>query len=288
MMTIRDLQTATRSQLEPRYGKGEADALTEIAMEHVFARGKVDLLLSLDKEAGDARADMIASITGRLLGGEPIQYIIGHTTFMGFRLEVNPDVLIPRPETEQLVQLIIDREGSASDLRVLDAGTGSGAIAIALSRYLRFPEVTAIDISDKALAVARKNAVALHSRVNFRHCDILSADSLPATPFDIIVSNPPYVMNRERVSMEANVLEHEPAEALFVDNDNPLVFYTALAGFAAAGGLTDGGRIYFEVNPLTVDALASHMRSTGWSDVNITLDSFGRRRFLDAILPSAR
>jgi len=288
MMTIRELQTTMRSRLNPRYGKGEATALTEIAMEHVFARGKVDLLLSLDKEAGETRAEIIESITERLLGGEPIQYIVGQAVFMGFKLEVNPDVLIPRPETEQLVQLIVDREGSATDLRVLDAGTGSGAIAIALSRNLRFPEITAIDINDKALAVARKNAATLHARVIFRQGDMLSADTLPATPFDIIVSNPPYVMDREKKTMEANVLEHEPAEALFVDDDNPLEFYIALARFAATGGLTDGGRIYYEVNPLTVDALATHMRSTGWSDVNITLDSFGRRRFLDAKLPSDR
>lgn len=277
-----------RERLVPQYGKGEADALTQLAMEHVFCRGKVDLLLSLDKEAGEPRIEMIDRITGRLLTGEPIQYILGEETFMGFKLKVTSDVLIPRPETEQLVELVAGAEGNAADLRVLDAGTGSGAIAIALSRNLRFPQVTAVDISDKALVVAQENASALHAPVKFVKGDMLTLDAANFGPFDVIVSNPPYVLNSEKSSMESNVLEHEPAGALFVDDSDPLEFYLALESFARKGGLVPGGRMYFEVNPLTIRELADKMEHEGWEDVTVSRDSFGSKRFLSAKRTSDR
>lgn len=283
-MTIREVQSEMRRRLTPKYGEGEAEAITELAMEDVYRRNRVDLLLSLDKDAGEERPAILEKIITRLLDGEPIQYILGYETFMGFRLNVTPAVLIPRPETEQLVSLVVEKEGRTEDLRVLDAGTGSGAIAIALSRNLRFPIVTAIDISKNALDVARANAARLHARIDFVEADMLAIDSAVLGPFDVIVSNPPYVLESEKSNMEDNVLGHEPATALFVPDTDPLRFYLALARYAVAGGVVKGGRIYFECNPLTVGHLADELTILGFTDVDIVRDSFGKRRFLTATL----
>lgn len=283
-MTIREVQSEMRYRLTPKYGLGEAEAITELAMEEVFRRNRVDLLLSLDKDAGEERPAMLEKIIARLLDGEPIQYILGYETFMGIRLNVTPAVLIPRPETEQLVSLVVEREGRTEDLRILDAGTGSGAIAIALLRNLRFPIVTAIEISENALEVARANAARLHARIDFVQADMLAMGVGIFGPFDVIVSNPPYVLESEKNSMEDNVLGHEPERAIFVPDTDPLRFYRALAQFAAAGGVVKGGRIYFECNPLTVDSLADELVKLGFTSVDVVRDSFGKRRFITAKL----
>lgn len=259
--------------------------MTRLTLEYVTGRSRVDLLVDADKELGEVRVEAVKNIVARLLKHEPLQYILGYEEFMGLRINVNPSVLIPRPETQELVNIIIDREAKATDLSVLDAGTGSGAIAVALSRNLRFASVTAIDNSDAALAVARGNAERLRTPVTFVNADILSLTSLPGEPFDIIVSNPPYVLDSERAEMSANVLGHEPSAALFVPDSDPLRFYLALARYAAAGGLKPGGRLYFECNPLTIDALASRLESD-FDEVDTVRDSFGRQRFIIASLRS--
>lgn len=284
-MTVRDLRRAAVAALIPLYGRGEAEWMTRLTLEYVTGWSRVDLLVDADKEIGEVRVEAVKNIVDRLLKHEPLQYILGYEDFMGLRLNVNPSVLIPRPETQELVNIIIDREAKASDLRVLDAGTGSGAIAVALSRNLRFARVTAIDNSDAALEVARGNAERLRTPVTFVNADILSLTSLPGEPFDIIVSNPPYVLDSERAEMSANVLGHEPSAALFVPDSDPLRFYLALARYAAAGGLKPGGRLYFECNPLTIDALASRLEPD-FDEVETVRDSFGRQRFIIASLRS--
>lgn len=284
-MTVRDLRRAAVAALIPLYGRGEAEWMTRLTLEYVTGRSRVDLLVDADKELGEVRVEAVKNIVARLLKHEPLQYILGYEEFMGLRINVNPSVLIPRPETQELVNIIIDREAKASDLSVLDAGTGSGAIAVALSRNLRFARVTAIDNSDAALEVARSNAERLRTPVTFVNADILSLTSLPGEPFDIIVSNPPYVLDSERAEMSANVLGHEPSAALFVPDSDPLRFYLALARYAAAGGLKPGGRLYFECNPLTIDALASRLEPD-FDEVETVRDSFGRQRFIIASLRS--
>lgn len=284
-MTVSDLRRAAVAALIPLYGRGEAEWMTRLTLEYVTGRSRVDLLVDADKELGEVRVEAVKNIVARLLKHEPLQYILGYEEFMGLRINVNPSVLIPRPETQELVNIIIDREAKATDLSVLDAGTGSGAIAVALSRNLRFASVTAIDNSDAALAVARGNAERLRTPVTFVNADILSLTSLPGEPFDIIVSNPPYVLDSERAEMSANVLGHEPSAALFVPDSDPLRFYLALARYAAAGGLKPGGRLYFECNPLTIDALASRLESD-FDEVDTVRDSFGRQRFIIASLRS--
>ncbi len=284
-MTVRDLRRAAVAALIPLYGRGEAEWMTRLTLEYVTGWSRVDLLVDADKELGEVRVEAVKNIVARLLKHEPLQYILGYEEFMGLRINVNPSVLIPRPETQELVNIIIDREAKVSDLSVLDAGTGSGAIAVALSRNLRFARVTAIDNSDAALEVARGNAERLRTPVTFVNADILSLTSLPGEPFDIIVSNPPYVLDSERAEMSANVLGHEPSAALFVPDSDPLRFYLALARYAAAGGLKPGGRLYFECNPLTIDALASRLEPD-FDEVDTVRDSFGRKRFIIASLRS--
>lgn len=284
-MTVRDLRRAAVAALIPLYGRGEAEWMTRLTLEYVTGWSRVDLLVDADKELGEVRVEAVKNIVDRLLKHEPLQYILGYEDFMGLKINVNPSVLIPRPETQELVNIIIDREAKASDLSVLDAGTGSGAIAEALSRNLRFASVTAIDNSDAALEVARSNAERLRTPVTFVNADILSLTTLPGEPFDIIVSNPPYVLDSERAEMSANVLGHEPSAALFVPDSDPLRFYLALARYAAAGGLKPGGRLYFECNPLTIDALASRLEPD-FDEVETVRDSFGRQRFIIASLRS--
>lgn len=284
-MTVSDLRRAAVAALIPLYGRGEAEWMTRLTLESVTGWSRVDLLVDAGKELGEVRVEAVKNIVDRLLKHEPLQYILGYEDFMGLKIKVSPSVLIPRPETQELVNIIIDREAKASDLSVLDAGTGSGAIAVALSRNLRFARVTAIDNSDAALEVARSNAERLRTPVTFVNADMLSLTSLPGEPFDIIVSNPPYVLDSERAEMSANVLGHEPSAALFVPDSDPLRFYLALARYAAAGGLKPGGRLYFECNPLTIAALASQLEAD-FDEVETVRDSFGRQRFIIASLRS--
>ena len=284
-MTVRDLRRAAVAALIPLYGRGEAEWMTRLTLEYVTGWSRVDLLVDADKELGEVRVEAVKNIVARLLKHEPLQYILGYEDFMGLKIKVSPSVLIPRPETQELVNIIIDREAKASDLSVLDAGTGSGAIAVALSRNLRFARVMAIDNSDAALEVARSNAERLRTPVTFVNADMLSLASLPGEPFDIIVSNPPYVLDSERAEMSANVLGHEPSVALFVPDSDPLRFYLALARYAAAGGLKPDGRLYFECNPLTIGVLPSQLE-VDFDEVEAIRDSFGRKRFIIASLRS--
>ena len=284
-MTVRDLRRAAVAALIPLYGRGEAEWMTRLTLEYVTGWSRVDLLVDADKELGEVRVEAVKNIVARLLKHEPLQYILGYEDFMGLKIKVSPSVLIPRPETQELVNIIIDREAKASDLSVLDAGTGSGAISVALSRNLRFARVMAIDNSDAALEVARSNAERLRTPVTFVNADMLSLASLPGEPFDIIVSNPPYVLDSERAEMSANVLGHEPSVALFVPDSDPLRFYLALARYAAAGGLKPDGRLYFECNPLTIGVLSSQLEAD-FDEVEAIRDSFGRKRFIIASLRS--
>ncbi len=283
-MTISQLSRDTSARLAQRFGAGEAAWMTRLIMEDVFKRSRVDLLIDADKEAGETRCELVDRIVRRVLADEPLQYVLGFETFMGMKLAVNSSVLIPRPETEELVELIIDREGKREDLTVLDVGTGSGCIALALSRNLRFPHITAIDISDAALQIARQNAQTLKVRnVEWIKADILTL-AAPAEPcYDIIVSNPPYVMESERQEMQPSVADHEPATALFVPDSDPLRFYHAIAAYARKA-LRPGGHLYFELNPLTADRLKRDLEADGWHDCELYRDSHGKIRFLTATL----
>lgn len=274
--TIRTLH----KRLDPMYGHGEAEAMIRIIFHYLKGWSVTDMLIHDDSELSPYIKGEIASITDRLLLGEPIQYITGEAPFHGLNLHVDPSVLIPRPETSMLVDIICDAN-KRPDLRVLDIGTGSGCIAIALARTLPFATVSALDISGDALRVARRNATDLKVKLDFIEADM--SDYHPGRDsLDIVVSNPPYVLESEKSAMEVNVLEHEPPSALFVPDSDPLVFYRSVARIAHEG-LTDGGRLYLEINPLLARETSALVESHGFGSVDVIKDQFGKDRFITAI-----
>lgn len=262
--------------LTPKYGEREAKAMMRIIFENLKGWNPVDVAVKANEEVSDFIAGKIDSVVGRLLADEPIQYIFGNADFYGLNFKVTEDTLIPRPETAELVDIIVG-ENQRKDLHVLDACTGSGCIAIALARNLPFADVVATDISDKALAVARENNKRLKTSVQFLKADILKGE--PAgEAFDIIVSNPPYICEKEKSGMPQNVLRHEPSLALFVPDEDPLRFYRGILSLAK-DYLAPGGKIYFEINPLYARVLLDLAHRDGFGDVEIVRDSFGKLRF---------
>ena len=283
-MTLRQLLDNGRARLAPLYGQGEADWMMRIIMEYLKGWKQADLLLRADEEVSDFIAGKADAIIARLLDNEPLQYILGETYWHGMTLKVTPDVLIPRPETSELVDLITS-ENTAPDLNVLDVCTGSGCIAVALANTLLFSRVTGTDISDAALAVARENASLRKLKVGFMHSDALGQFPFDDGSMDIVVSNPPYITESEKKEMEPNVLDHEPGLALFVPDADPLRFYTAISreGFRVT---RPGGKIYFEINPLFARQVSRMMTETGWDDVQILPDMHGKQRFAKGTRPT--
>jgi len=277
-MTVKEAQDAIRNALSGIYPKGEVDGIWRIIMEEWMHYTPVDMILRADTPLPEVVAEKIEKALPRLRAHEPIQYIVGVAHFHGHRFFVNRNTLIPRPETEQLVDMIID-ENIAPDLRVLDIGTGSGCIAISLARVLRYAQVTAFDISADALKVASCNAKELKCNIRFEQTDILTAQ--PSGCYDIIVSNPPYICKKESVSMEDNVLKYEPHSALFVPDNDPLLFYRAIAHFASIT-LEDGGRLYFEINPLYSLAIQQMLKESEFFNIVATRDFYGHERFVAA------
>lgn len=276
--TIKMLQ----QRLTPIYGKGEADAMIRLIFHSLKGWNVTDILVNQDKPLSDFMKSEISRILARLEKNEPIQYILGEAYFYGMDLKASPGVLIPRQDTEGLVDIIVDANPQ-TDLRVLDIATGSGCIAIALARNLKFPEVSALDVSDKAIALAKENAEAMDVKLTLIHADIFTWQP-PESAFDIIVSNPPYIDESERPSIAPNVKDYEPAEALFVPDDNPLLFYKRIAAVAQTA-LSPGGRLYFEINPRHADALKAMLAAEGFTDIGLSRDIHGNYRYLACVYP---
>ncbi len=276
-MKVRELMNEMQSRLEQAgYTQGEAKGVAQIVMGHLKGWSPSEIVINSDTDLDRVWVDGAEGIVEKVVAGTPVQYVIGKARFYGMDFNVTPDVLIPRPETEELVEMIVN-ENPESDLRVLDVGTGSGCIAIALARNLRFPTVTAIDISQKALAVAMRNAAEMKTRIRFEEDDIFHYSPAPES-FDIIVSNPPYICEKEKATMEPLVLEHEPASALFVPDDDPLFFYRRIA-MVAATALAPGGRLYFEINPLYSADIYLLLKGLGFVDIRIVDDMSHKPRF---------
>lgn len=276
-MTVKELTSQMCSRLAAIVDKDEATAMVRVVMEHLKGWSAVDLVLKSSEPVSDYIVQKAMGIVERVVAGEPLQYVVGETRFYGNTLKVSPAVLIPRPETEELVDIIV-KENQDKDLRVLDLCTGSGCIAVSLARALRFPQVDAVDLSAAALEIARENAQRLKVRVNFCCRDVLTMKATASERYDIIVSNPPYVLDSERAEMDANVLDHEPWMALFVPDDDALRFYHAIADYASEA-LEDGGRLYFEINPLKSDSLVDMLEKKGYRDVELVTDMAGKKRF---------
>ena len=283
-ITVGALSQLLKSVLTKEYGNGEASSMTRIIMEESLHLNPVDTVLRRDEAVLPESARRIEGILQRLINGEPIQYIYGHTTWYGGEIEVTPAVLIPRPETAQLVDMIEDQWGHQSDLNVLDIATGSGCIAVTLARTLPFANVDAIDISEDALTVARRNASRQHVKVNFSKGDALHLPHPKSPTYNIIVSNPPYIPEHDRAEMSHNVLEHEPHIALFVPDSDPMLFYRPIAAYAS-DALVPGGMLYVELDPAGADSVAQCMRDAGLTEVSIYPDFTGRRRFATAQKP---
>ena len=270
--TVRQLCTA--------YPEGEARALARMVFEECSRLTQTDLLLGKDNDLSADALTKIQNIVERLLRHEPIQYILGYADFCGHRFRVSPGVLIPRPETEELVRRIVaDAHALPAPVRILDVGTGSGCIALSLALALEGCETEGWDISPEALVQARRNAEAYpRAQVNFVQEDILHPAATDRQ-WDIIVSNPPYVCRREQQDMEANVLQYEPHLALFVPDDDPLLFYRGIVRFAQ-GHLSEQGALWFETNHALVAETAELIEKNGFSRVEVYEDGFGKKRLL--------
>jgi len=293
-MTFREF----RQHLEALYDPREAQAVSRLVYEVRYGLSYADVLVGRDAEVPQ---DDVQQVLQRLLHHEPVQYVLGVADFCGRSFCVAPGVLIPRPETEELCRWVVEElNGQRSTVNgqrsILDIGTGSGCIAVTLAAELPAAHVSACDISDEALAIARENARRHGVAVDFHHLDILTATessnphfpfSTPHSPFSTphssfaIVSNPPYICNKERARMEPHVLDYEPHTALFVPDDDPLLFYRAIARYAQVA-LCEDGRLYFEINPCYADALCRLLSSLGYSDIVVRHDTYGKPRMVRA------
>jgi release factor glutamine methyltransferase len=273
--------------LQSFYDENELKSIRKIFFEHFFGITDTDLLLR--KESRYTETDIVTLIKGinKLKQHIPIQYITKKAFFFNYVLKVSPDVLIPRPETEELVLKAVGEItksfGNKPIVRVLDIGTGSGCIAISIADQLKQTQVSAIDISEKALAIARENALKYNANINFQIVDILEKTDFSET-FDIIISNPPYVRESEKSLMHKNVLEYEPDSALYVDDSNALVFYNEICNKATNGWLNEKGILCFEINEFLGNEMISLLKNNGFRDIRLEKDFRGKDRFIIAYL----
>ena len=287
-MTYQDLW----HRLTPLYDDGEAQAIVRLVLEVQFGITLPDIYTGKVNELSREAEEELEKIILRLERSEPVQYVLGRETFCGHTFHVAPGVLIPRPETEVLCRWIeedYNRPYCAlqppMSLQVLDVGTGSGCIAVTLAADLRNSAVTAWDISGDALLIARENVHQWQVRVELKMEDALHPSAVAMQQqFDIIVSNPPYICEKERTGMAKNVLAYEPETALFVPNDDPLRFYWAIAEYGVQA-LSADGVLYFETNPLYINDVKEMLNTLGYKQIELREDQFGKLRFTKAIRP---
>ncbi|WP_233509374.1 peptide chain release factor N(5)-glutamine methyltransferase [Pedobacter chinensis] len=285
-MKIGELEEHYALELAQLYDENEAKALFSLAAERVLQFSPMKLKVMGDSSTDFIHLQKMLSILNDLLIGKPIQHILGEAHFYGSVFKVNENVLIPRPETEELVDWIISTCNSKSPserLDILDIGTGSGCIPISLKKYLPSSEVYTLDVSGAAIAVARENAANTGISINFIEADILNFSA--KEKFDIIVSNPPYIRDLEKQQMHDNVLMYEPHLALFVSNENPLIFYKAIADFAKTN-LKSDGLLYLEINEYLGYEMVQMLKEKGFLNIELRQDMQGKDRMIKANLPS--
>lgn len=288
-MKIKTYRSQFIQELSSIYDEAEAESFFYLILEEKNQLKRIDLALQPDLSFSEADLQLWNSILEQLKLEIPVQYLLGKTHFYGLEFEVNENVLIPRPETEELVDWIISNNQiikSTNPLRILDIGTGSGCIAISLAKNLSNAQVYAIDVSEKALATAQKNAERNEIEIKFIKTDILKIndlEKLPAsgfqlpTQFDIIVSNPPYVRNLEKHEIKKNVLDNEPHLALFVEDDNALIFYRKIAELAQKN-LSPSGQLYFEINQYLGKEMIELLEKMNFKNIELRKDIYGNDR----------
>ena len=281
IQTIKDIRFFLADELSEIYNEPELTALANIIIKTLTGVTKLHQIYLNDQRINKEQAELCTAICRELKSGKPIQYILGETIFYDYTIKLTPATLIPRQETEELVHLVI-RENKGFKRSILDFGTGSGCIAIALAGNLPGSDVTGFDISDEALIVARENAKLNNVDVSFLRADILNFDFSLVTGADIIVSNPPYVRNSEKILMSRNVLDFEPHQALFVSDSDPLVFYREILNIAEKI-LKVKGKIYFEINEALGPSLINLLEIFRYSGILVIKDLSGKDRIIKGI-----
>jgi release factor glutamine methyltransferase len=286
MNTIKSISLYIHNELSALYPKREIQSFIYLIFEHLLNLSKTDVHIKQDEKLSDSLITQINSIVGKLEEFTPIQYIFGKTEFYDLKINVTPEVLIPRPETEELVDWIIAENiyrNNGNTINIIDIGTGSGCIAISLAKHFPNSGVDALDISEKALHIAKQNAIENNVNINFLEIDILnwqSCKEIFKTDYDIIVSNPPYVRELEKQFMQSNVLDYEPKQALFVTDSNPFIFYEAISCFAREF-LNQCGGLYFEINEYLANDTFNLLKSKKF-DAILKKDINGKDRMIKA------
>lgn len=279
-----ELQALMENELEDIYPEEEAKAIVRGLILHKTGKTAAESILEKDRELTESEILFFQQSLKRLKNHEPLQYITGLAHFYGLEFDVDPSVLIPRPETEELLDWIIkDHAKAGSHMKILDIGTGSGCIAIALKKNFPEAEVRAIDISGEAIMLASENAERLKTPIIFEEMDILDPNSHARLPeFNIIVSNPPYVTPSDRKKMQKNVTKHEPPLALFVEEKDPLIFYREIIVFSMEH-LVNGGHLYFECNESNAFEVVELLKKRGFKDIELRQDMRGKERMVRGV-----
>jgi release factor glutamine methyltransferase len=281
-MLVKNYKNTFLKELSNMYDEKEIESFFYLVLESIHKKKRIDLALEPKMEMDASQLSLWQIVLIDLKKNKPIQYILGQTEFYGLPFIVNENVLIPRPETEELVELIISRNRHAKSLKILDIGTGSGCIPISLKKNMLSSEIEAIDISEMALATAKLNAELNNVEVAFFLKNILETDDL-GVQYDIIVSNPPYVRIMEKCEINANVLEYEPHLALFVEDDDALLFYRKIAQIALKN-LKSGGKLYFEINQYLSKETVDLLESLKFKNIELRKDIYGNDRMIEATL----
>lgn len=280
-MTLEQFKKELTNKLHQLYPLTEINSFFNLLLEDLFQCTKIDYILNPSQEINNYTNADLQNIISQLSQSVPIQYIIGFTEFMGLEMNVNPNVLIPRPETELLINWIIDDYQNLSPT-IIDIGTGSGCIPISLYKNIPNAQINSVDVSEAAIATAKKNADKNLANINFIHQNILQTNSF-TNNYDVIVSNPPYVRELEKKEILPNVLNHEPHLALFVSDNDPLIFYRKI-GELAKKHLTTNGALYFEINQYLGNETVMLLQQIGFSNVILKNDQFNNPRMIKATL----
>ncbi|MCO4294488.1 peptide chain release factor N(5)-glutamine methyltransferase [Solitalea sp. MAHUQ-68] len=285
MPNVKELESHLTDKLSVIYDPLEARSIAQLTLMHILSFSKTQLSMNGLRELTVKQITSVEMVLEELLTGKPVQYVLGETEFYGYKIKVNQDVLIPRPETEELVHWILadQKRNSNHNIQLLDICTGSGCIPVALKKHLPNAKVSGLDISYDALKMAMQNAVLNKAEVHFYQQDILKSETNPHREFDVIVSNPPYVRHLEKEKMHKNVLDFEPHLALFVEDGDPLLFYRTIAQFAAKT-LKSGGLLYFEINEAYGAETKLEMEKAGFVQIEIRKDLYDKDRMVKGVL----